>query len=49
MKVLRRGGREGDMYVHIPTGVCGFEVIIRQLFPRVNRDGALASAKNLNL
>lgn len=37
MKVLRGGCREGDVYVHIPMGVCGFEVIIRELLPRVSQ------------
>ena len=49
MEVLRRGGREDDLYVHIPTDVCGFEVIIRELFPRVNRIMLLASAKESQL
>jgi len=39
MKVLRWGGREGDVHVYIPTGVCGFEVIIRELFPIDSQSG----------
>ncbi len=37
MKVLRWGGREGDVHVHIPTGAGRFKVIIRELFPTADQ------------